>query len=89
MLFDALLPTGKMPTGLAENQGIFWFLNGGNIQHDGSDPGTTCNLQFDKNGNSGYLLLTNMDASSDEHEAAYFKLAEKVHNAVVNFCQNN
>lgn len=89
MLFDALLSEGKVPSGLAENQGVFWFLNGNDIKHDGSDPGTTCNLQFDKNGNSGYLLMTNMDASTDAHETAYFQLAGRIHNAVAEFIQNN
>lgn len=89
MLFDALLPDGKVPTTLAENQGVFWFLNGNDIKHDGSDPGTTCNLQFDKNSDEGYLLMTNMDASTDEHETAYFQLAGKVHNAIAEFIENN
>ena len=89
MLFDALLPDDKVPAGFGENQGIFWFLDGNTIKHDGSDPGTTCNLQFDKNGHSGYLLMTNMDATTDEHTMTYFELAEKVQNAVTGFIQNN
>lgn len=89
LLFGALLPNGKIPAGLAENQGVFWFLEGSNIKHDGSDPGTTCNLQFDKNGNAGYLLMTNMDASTDEHETAYFELAGKINNVIEEFIQNN
>jgi CubicO group peptidase (beta-lactamase class C family) len=89
LLFDALLPDGILPTGLAENQGIFWFLEDGSINHDGSDPGNTCNLQFDKNANAGYFLLTNMDASTDEHEIAYFELAVKAHNAIQEFIQAN
>ncbi len=88
MLFKALLPDGILPAGLAENQGVFWFLNGNDIKHDGSDPGTTCNLQFNKDGNSGYLLLTNMDASTDVHENAYFELAGKIDIAISAFIQN-
>ena len=89
MLFNALLPDGKLPTGFGDNQGIFWFLNGQDIKHDGSDPGTTCNLQFNKDGNLGYFLMTNMDASTDEHETAYFELAQMVHNAITEFTNNN
>lgn len=88
MLFEALLPEEMLPAGLAENQGIFWFLNGNDIKHDGSDPGTSCNLQFNKDGNSGYFLLTNMDASAKIHDQAYFELAEKVHLAVSAFLQD-
>ena len=89
LLFEALLPQGKVPLGLAENEGVFWFLDNGDIKHDGSDPGTTCNLQFDKNGDSGYLLLTNMDASTDEHGIDYVQLAGQVHSVIEAFIQNN
>ncbi len=88
MLFEALLPEGILPAGLAENQGVFWFLNGDEIKHDGNDPGISCNLQFDKDGKAGYLLLTNMDASADIHDQAYFELAGKVHMAVSAFIQH-
>lgn len=89
MLFTALLPEGYLPAGLAENQSVFWFLNGNSIRHDGSDPGTTCELQFDKSGEFGYLILSNMDASTDEKEAAYFSFSSKVVAALYEFAQNN
>jgi CubicO group peptidase (beta-lactamase class C family) len=88
MLFEASLPEGTVPASLAENQGIFWFLNGNYIKHNGSDPGTTCNLQFNKDGNSGYFLMTNMDASTDTHDQAYFELAGKVDVAISAFVQH-
>ena len=89
MLFDALLPDGKIPAGVGENQGVFWFLEDNLIRHDGSDPGTTCNLIIDKTSDSGYLLMTNMDASTDEHGDAYFQLAGKINNAIAEFILNN
>jgi CubicO group peptidase (beta-lactamase class C family) len=89
MLFESLLPTGLLPSDVGENQGIFWLLKNNQIKHDGSDPGTTCNLQFDKNGHSGFLLLTNMDASTNEHANSYFELSEKIENALINFIDNN
>lgn len=89
LLFDALLADGQVPAGLADNQGVFWFLAGNYIKHDGSDPGTTCNLQFDKDGESGYLLLTNMDASTTDHTNAYFDLAQQVNDAIMAFTQAN
>ncbi|WP_157807060.1 serine hydrolase domain-containing protein [Algoriphagus formosus] len=88
MLFNSLLPEGVVPSGLAENQGVFWFLDGSEIEHSGSDPGTTCSLQFDKSKNAGYLLLTNMDASTEEHEKAFFELAENVDKAITEFFKN-
>lgn len=88
MLFEALLPDGMVPSFLGDNQGIFWFLDGDKIKHDGSDPGTTCNLQFDRSGEWGYFLLTNMDASTSIHDQAYFELAGKVDAAVSAFIQH-
>ena len=89
LLFDALLPPNTTPAGLGENQGVFWLLQNSNIRHDGADPGTTCNLQFDQNGRAGYLLLTNMDASTDEHEAAWFELATAIHSAIAEYLHSN
>ena len=89
MLFDALLPEGLTPPELGDNQGVFWVLQDGYINHTGSDPGTTCNLLFDANGSVGYALMTNMDASTEEHESAYFNLAAQVHDAFLEFVQNN
>ncbi|WP_173021409.1 serine hydrolase [Lewinella sp. W8] len=89
MLFSALLPPGMVPTDLGENQGIFWFHSGNIIRHDGSDPGTTCNLEFRTDGTAGYLLLTNMDASTSDHAAAYFDLAQRVDDAVSEFLAAN
>jgi len=89
LLFEAMLPEGLMHPAVGENQGIFWALEDGDIKHSGSDPGTTCNLLFAENGSAGYFLLTNMDASTDAHEAAYYKVAESVHAAVVAFLQKN
>ncbi|MEM9526566.1 MAG: serine hydrolase domain-containing protein, partial [Bacteroidota bacterium] len=89
MLFNALLPNGTTPTSIAQNQGVYWFLNGNTIKHDGSDPGTTCNLEFNTDSNTGYLLLTNMDASTTAHTTAYFDLAQRVEDAISEFTQAN
>lgn len=87
LLFNALLPDGLVPPQLGQNQGVFWFMSDGMIRHDGSDPGATCQLEFTKTGDFGYLLLTNMDASSDENEAAYFQLATQITDAISTFIQ--
>ncbi|MEM9837024.1 MAG: serine hydrolase domain-containing protein [Bacteroidota bacterium] len=85
MLFNGLLPDGLLPTYFGENQGVFWFLNGNVIRHDGSDPGTTCNLEFSADGTEGFLLLTNMDASTTDHTTTYFDLVQRVGNVISEF----
>jgi CubicO group peptidase (beta-lactamase class C family) len=89
ILLNPLLPAGMVPTELGESQGIFWFLDGNIIRHDGSDPGTTCNLEFRADGTAGYLLLTNVDASTSDHAAAYFDLSRRVDSAVTEFLAAN
>lgn len=89
LLFNELLPDGVVPTNVADNQGAFWFLDGNVIRHDGSDPGTTCNLEFSADGSAGFILLTNMDASTTQHSAAYLDLAQRVGNAIGEFVQEN
>ena len=89
MLFDPLLPNGMLPQGLADNQGIFWFLDGNTIKHDGSDPGTTCMMEFDKTGEAGYFLLTNMDAVTDAHEQSWAELLTQVNEVISKFVQAN
>lgn len=87
LLSTALLPDGTLPGNLADNQGIFWFLEDGLISHDGSDPGTTCDLRFDESGTTGSILLINMDASTDEHEEAYIHLATAILSAISEFSE--
>ena len=89
MLFDALLPNGTTPSSISDNSGVFWFLDGKNIKHDGADPGTTNNIQFDEFGNWGYLILSNSDATIEDHEANWFSFAGQIHNAVVEFVESN
>jgi len=89
LLFEALLPTDISNLAIGENQGVFWLLDDDNIKHDGSDPGTTCNLQFNEDGNTGYFFLSNMDASTAAHQTAYFDLSNQVHNAIMEFIQSN
>ncbi len=71
MLFTPLLPEGITPPFLGKNQGVFWVRNDSSISHDGSDPGLSTVMQFFEDGQTGFLLLTNMDASVDENEAAF------------------
>lgn len=89
LLFKAILPNGVTPPALGENQGVFWVLNEELIGHDGSDPGTTCDLQFDETGTVGYLLLTNIDVSTDEHEEAWLDGNYKIIRAVEEFILAN
>lgn len=49
---------------------VFWDVDPGNnaYGHNGGDPGTTTDFHFSGPGNAGFFLLSNYDASTDEHE---------------------
>lgn len=89
LLFSSLLEDGLLPEGYGENQSVFWFLNGQNILHTGSDPGTTCEIIFDNQGQAGYFILTNMDASTEAHTNAYFDFSKNASLAITRFLSAN
>lgn len=89
LLFYPLLTDGMLPSFAGDNQSIFWFFKDDYIKHDGSDPGICANMQFDQTGETGYCFITNMDASSDEHQNNYHDLASKINDAVQQFLMHN
>lgn len=89
LLFEALLPNGLMPAEAGESQGVFWVLEDGKISHDGGDPGTTTDLQFNEAGDEGYLLITNMDAIDEVHANEYIIMREEIKVAINEFIAAN
>lgn len=87
LLFEDQLDPGIVPADFADNHGIFWIKNGNRIQHGGNDFGVSTYLEFDASGNSGYSLMTNMDATFDYTE--YNKVAPLISEAISQFVQAN
>ena len=87
MLFHPLLADGSIPAVLGDNQAIFWFRNKDMITHDGSDPGNTANLVLYPAKNAAFFMMTNADASTTEHETAYFQTAQQIQSAVQSFIE--
>ncbi len=89
MLFGPLLPEGVVPEGLGKNQGVFWIRDNAKISHDGGDPGLAAFLEFFDDGQTGFLLLTNMDASTDENEEKFVAAVSPIFSALNSFLQSN
>jgi len=89
LLFDARLSPGIVPAGFAENHGIFWYHKGGTVQHGGNSLGISTHLEINKATGSGYVLITNMDASFSDTEAEYAKVAQLIDQAVSAFLASN
>lgn len=72
----------------AFGHGLFWEREGNSISHNGSDPGLTCNLEFDAGTGSGYFILTNYDSSTDEHISHIINVFESTAVAVSEYLTN-
>ncbi|GGB79429.1 serine hydrolase [Flavobacterium suaedae] len=72
----------------AFGHGLFWERDGSSISHNGSDPGLTCNLEFDASTGSGFFILTNYDSSTDEHVSHIINVFEATAVAVSGFLQH-
>lgn len=87
LLFMDQLDAGIVPSDFADNHGIFWIKNGNSIQHGGNDFGVSTYLEIDASGDSGYSLVTNMDATFDYTE--YNRVAQLVNEAIGQFIDAN
>ena len=87
LLFQPLLATGVTPPEIGANQSVFWVRDGASISHTGGDPGLNTLMEFSEDGQTGILLLTNMDGSTDANEAKYVETITPILEAVITFLQ--
>lgn len=89
LLFDAKLAAGKVPQDFAENQAMFWYLKDGKVMHGGNSFGISSHLEIEEDGNSGFLLLSNMDASFSGNYENFVSVKEKIAKGVALFLESN
>lgn len=89
LLFEAAMLPGTPPAALGEDHSIFWFLGNGITWHDGGDLGTSTSMLFDEAANTGYILISNMDASTDAHEVEWLQMQARINAAITEFSINN
>ena len=83
LLFERRLTEGIVPNDFAENHGFFWYFQDGKALHGGNSFGVSTHMEIDQNGNYGFVLLTNMDASLSGNTQNYLALKEKVSEAII------
>lgn len=82
-LFGELLPAGTTPAQFAQNHGIFWYMTEDRLMHGGNLFGISTHLELAKDGSVGYVLLTNIDAStSNETQQAYVEFNKRATEAI-------
>lgn len=89
LLFDAKLLEDIVPSGFAENHGLFWYLKNGNLMHGGNSLGISSHLQFKQDGTSGYFIVSNMDGTLIENESKWEDTKQLISNAIEQFINNN
>ena len=82
MLFDPQLADGLVPLDFAENQGLFWYFKDGKAIHGGNSFGVSTHLEIEQNGASGFIFMSNMDASFSGNTQSYLAVQEKVSKAI-------
>ncbi|CAM4211445.1 serine hydrolase [Zobellia roscoffensis] len=89
LLFAPQLQAGIVPADFAENHGLFWYRKDGKVMHGGNSFGISTHLEIAENGNSGYLFLSNMDASFSGNYEKYNSVISRVEKAVDQFIEAN
>ncbi len=84
-LFQAKLESGIVPNDFADNHGIFWYVKDDNIIHGGNSFGISTHMEINGNGNSGYLFLSNIDATFTGNIQHYNNIISKVDAAINQF----
>ena len=84
-LFQAKLESGIVPDDFADNHGLFWYINEGKVMHSGNSLGISTHLEITANGNSGYLFLSNIDATFTGNVQNYNNIISKVDAAINQF----
>jgi len=87
MLFADQLPAGIVPSGFAENHGVFWQKDGNIIRHGGNSLGVSAYIELEKTGRAGYSFMTNMDAVLDYTE--FQKVGSKIDAVMKEFLSAN
>ncbi|MCK0190642.1 serine hydrolase domain-containing protein [Arenibacter sp. F20364] len=89
MLFDPQLADGLVPLDFAENHGLFWYFKDGKAIHGGNSFGVSTHLEIEQNGASGFIFISNMDASFSGNTQNYLAVQEKVSKAIQEYLAAN
>ncbi|TPN82262.1 serine hydrolase domain-containing protein [Aquimarina algicola] len=78
-------------TATSENFTVFWDIldnEKGTFGHTGGDPGLSTQLLFSEASNAGFYVISNYDASIDEHEAHYKEIASQINKSINMYLSN-
>lgn len=88
LLFDEQLTDGIVPTGFAENHGLFWYMKDGSIMHGGNSLGVSTYIELKADGSSGFYIITNMDGTFTQSGDKWETLKSLISQAIAQFVAN-
>lgn len=89
LLFQEQLEPGIVPSGFAENHGLFWYMKNGSLVHGGNSLGVSTHLQLKQDGSSGFFIISNMDGTFIGNEEKWETLKSNITIAINQFINNN
>lgn len=89
VLFHEQLASGIVPSGFAENHGLFWYMKNGNIIHGGNSLGVSTHIQLKEDGSSGFYIISNMDGTFTGNESKWEEVKELISEAIQQYISNN
>ena len=88
LLFSEQLADGIVPSGFAENHGLFWYMKNGNLMHGGNSLGCSSHMQLQQDGSSGFCIISNMDATFTQNTAKWEAVKAQISQAIEQFIQS-
>lgn len=88
LLFSEQLADGMVPSGFAENHGLFWYMKNGSIMHGGNSLGVSTHIELKQDGSSGFYIITNMDGTFTQSENKWETVKSLISQAIAEFVAN-
>jgi len=89
LLFQEQLEAGIVPSGFAENHGLFWYMKNGNLVHGGNSLGVSTHIQLKQDGSSGFYIISNMDGTFTGNESKWEEVKTLISEVLEEFINNN
>lgn len=88
LLFEEQLADGIVPSGFAENHGLFWYMKNGSIMHGGNSLGVSTHIELKADGSSGFYIITNMDGTFTQSGDKWENVKSLISQAIAQFVAN-
>lgn len=88
LLFTPQLDAGIVPSGFAENHGLYWYKTGDSWSHGGNSLGVSSHMEIKANGSSGFSVISNMDATFTQNEGQWEEVLQLIKDGIQEYIKN-